>query len=97
MGLKTPSLLADVKLIIVAMRVFVFDEDVLKKLMIEATYRFLVFDDNSHYSLPLNNYKLTASSRHFMATDDKNGERSKVLKYSAIKKVIVDDREFLVS
>jgi hypothetical protein len=77
------------------MRVFVFDEDVLKKLLIEATYRFLVFDEQRAYSLPLN-YRLTASSRHFLANDVKDSEVSKILKYSAIKKVIVDDKEFEV-
>jgi|GEM_PF-5007182 hypothetical protein len=78
------------------MRVFIFDEDVLKKLLIEATYRFLVFDEQNSYSLPLT-HNLTASSRHFMATDPKDGEKSTILKYSAIKKVVVDDKEFFVS
>lgn len=78
------------------MRVFVFDEDVLKKLLIEATYRFLVFDEQNSYSLPLS-YKLTATSRHFLANDEKNGERNKILKYSSIKRVIVDNKEFFVS
>lgn len=78
------------------MRVLIFDEDVLKKLLIEATYRFLVFDEQNSYSLPLN-YKLTASSRHFMANDDKDGGGFKILKYSSIKRVIVDDKEFFLS
>jgi hypothetical protein len=79
------------------MRVFIFDEDVLKKLLIEATYRFLVFDEQNSYSLPLNNYNLTASSRHFMANDQNNGGVFKILKYSSIKRVIVDDKEFFLS
>jgi hypothetical protein len=78
------------------MRVVIFDEDVLKKLLIEATYRFLVFDEQNSYSLPLN-YKFTASSRHFMANDQNNGGVFKILKYSAIKRVIVDDKEFFLS
>ncbi|WP_047445025.1 hypothetical protein [Alistipes sp. ZOR0009] len=78
------------------MRVFVFDEDVLKKLLIEATYRFLVFDDQSAYSLPLN-YRLTATSRHFLANDVSSGQENKILKYSAIKRVVVDDKEFFIS
>lgn len=78
------------------MRVSAFDEDVLKKLLIEATYRFLVFDDQNRYSLPLN-YNFAASSRHFLANDDNSGESNKVLKYSSIKRVIVDDKEFFVN
>lgn len=78
------------------MRVLVFDEDVLKKLLIEATYRFLVFDEQNSYSLPLN-YHLTASSRHFVVSDQKDGGRFKTLKYSAIKRIIVDDKEFFLS
>lgn len=78
------------------MRVFVFDEDVLKKLLIEATYRFLVFDDRSAYTLPLN-YQLTATARHFLAHEVDNEEESRILKYSSIKRIIVDDKEFFVS
>lgn len=78
------------------MRVFIFDEDVLKKLLIEATYRFLVFDEQNSYSLPLN-YNFTASSRHFMASDQNNGGGFKILKYSSIKRIIVDDKEFFLS
>jgi hypothetical protein len=78
------------------MRVVIFDEDVLKKLLVEATYRFLVFDEQNSYTLPLN-YNFTASSRHFMASDQSNGGGFKILKYSSIKRIIVDDKEFFLS